>query len=268
MFVKLLISLPTWAMAIFVCAIALGLTTLVQTILHQRWHSESRTRLNEVAGFLIAVVGVIYAVLLASIAILVLERHQRAELAVEIEAGQLSDLFVTANGLPNAATSQLRELIRDYANTVVDEEWPKMVQSAPEGAWQDKGWELTDSIDKLLTSIEPTTESQKVVLGAALSQFDDVSDARRERLFTTGSGIAAVVWAVVIAGGVVTVSLALFFGLPSWRGHLLMANMLALSIALVFVLIIAMNRPFVGDSGVTPEPFQRAMARMAGVDEP
>ena len=156
----------------------------------------------------------------------------------------------------------------DYATTVLDEEWPKMADSAPiNGGWQDKGWNLTDSIDNLLTSFEPTTESQKSVVAAALKQFDDIADARRERLFTTGSGITPLVWSILISGAVVTVSLALFFGLPSWRGHLLLANMLALSIALVFVLIIAMNRPFVGESGVQPESFQRAMARMAGVDE-
>ena len=221
------------------------------------------------AGFLIAVVGVIYAVLLASIAILVLERHQRAEMAVETEAGQLSDLFVTVNGLPTAVGKKLHGLMRDYATTVLDEEWPKMADSAPlNGGWQDKGWDLTDSIHNLLTSFEPTTESQKGVVAAALKQFDDIADARRERLFTTGSGITHLVWSILISGAMVTVSLALFFGLPSWRGHLLLANMLALSIALVFVLIIAMNWPFVGEFWRQPESLQRAMARMAGVDEP
>ena len=82
----------------------------------------------------------------------------------------------------------------------------------------------------------------------AVNPVDDLSDARRERLFHTGSGLGPPsVWWVVIAGAAVTVGLALFFDLPTWRGHLLLADMLSLSIALVFVLIIAMDRPFVGE---------------------
>ena len=145
-----------------------------------------------------------------------------------------------------------------------------MADSAlPRADGRTRGWELTDSIDKLLTSIRADHgKSEGRPWGGALVSSTTFPTRGANGFSQPGPGLHAVVWGVVIAGGVVTVSLALFFGLPSWRGHLLMANMLALSIALVFVLIIAMNRPFVGESGVTPEPFQRAMARMAGVDEP
>ena len=265
MLIGVLNAMPAWAMALSVCLIAVTATTIAQLVLHGFWRSESRSKLNEVAGFLIAVVGVIYAVLLASIAILVLERHSTAEHAVHTEAGELSDLFGTASGLQPAIVLQVRNLITEYGHTVTEIEWPQMAHGVPpESGWQDKGWEQIEALDELLLSAEPTSETQKVALAKAVNQVDDLSDARRERLFHTGSGLGPLVWWVVIAGAAVTVGLALFFGLPTWRGHLLLADMLSLSIALVFVLIIAMDRPFVGESGVTARSFDRVMAQIEG----
>jgi hypothetical protein len=183
---------------------------------------------------------------------------------VDTEAGQLSDLYVAADGLETATAERLRALLSDYGETVVHVEWPNMTRGLPpESGWQDKGWAETGALNDVLTRYQPTTETQKIVLQLALKQLDDLSDARRTRIFTTGSGIAPLVWWVLISGAAITVGLALVFGLPSWRGHLLLANMLALSIALVFVLIIAMDRPFVGGSGVSPESFRRVIASVA-----
>lgn len=269
MLTGLLATTPTWLMAVILCVAAMGVTTVAQAVMHAVWHVNSRHQLNEVAGFLIAVVGVVYAVLLASIAVLALERHERADAAVDTEAGQLSDLFNAASGLSTATADRLHALLIDYGKNVLDVEWPEMVRgSPPESGWQDRGWAQADALNNMLTSYVPTNDTQKIVLQSAFKQLDDLSDARRTRIFSTGSGIAPLVWWVVIAGATVTVSLALVFGLPSWRGHLLLANMLALSIALVFVLIIAMDRPFVGDSGVSPKSFQRVMASIAGPRQP
>jgi len=268
MLVRYLQDLPTWAMALSVCAVAVIATMIAQGILHRLWRFDSRTKLNEVAGFLIAVVGVVYAVLLASIAILVLERHQRADVAVEAEAGEVSNLFGTSVGLPPEIALHMRSVITDYANTVIEDEWPEMTSGVPpESGWQDKGWEKVSALRELLLGSNPTEEVHTIAVERSLEQIDELADARRDRIFTTGSGLAGLVWAVVTAGGAITVGLGLFFGLPSWRGHLLMVDMLSLSIALVFVLIIAMDRPFVGESGVTAKPFLRVMAEIEGFGE-
>jgi hypothetical protein len=79
--------------------------------------------------------------------------------------------------------------------------------------------------------------------------------------------VDAVIWWVVIAGGLSTVSLALLFGVPSAPGHLIVSNLLAFSIALVLLLIFVMDRPFSGTSRVTLEPFHYVQERMAAAGE-
>ncbi len=263
MLTDLLNATPTWGMALVVCAGVMAVTTAAQFILHRIWAFESRHKLNEVAGFLIAVVGVVYAVLLASIAILVLERHERAGVAVETEAGSVGDVYGSVGGLPADIATSVRALVTEYARTVTEDEWPEMERGvSPETGWQEPGWRQSKLMLELLSTFEPATESEKIMLTMALRQLDDLTDARRARIFTTDQGLGGLVWGVVTAGAIVTVGLALFFGLPSWRGHLLMVDMLALSVALVFVLMIAMDRPFVGGAGVSSEPFLRVMERM------
>jgi H+/Cl- antiporter ClcA len=50
-------------------------------------------RHNEVAGFIYAAIGVVYAVLLGLAAITVWERYDRAQASVEQEANDLADLY-------------------------------------------------------------------------------------------------------------------------------------------------------------------------------
>jgi protein-S-isoprenylcysteine O-methyltransferase Ste14 len=55
---------------------------------------------NDVAGFIYAVLGVIYAVLLALVVIAVWEEFGRARVTVEAEANALAEIFWLAHRLP------------------------------------------------------------------------------------------------------------------------------------------------------------------------
>jgi hypothetical protein len=52
------------------------------------------------------------------------------------------------------------------------------------------------------------------------------------------------------------------FALPPTRFHVWMVGLLALSVGLVFFLIIAMDRPFAGRESISPEPFEVALRNM------
>src|SRR3712207_2925626 len=83
---------------------------------------------NDVAGFIYAVLGVIYAVLLALVVIAVWEEFGRARVTVEGEANALAEIFWLAHRLPEPEGRHLQELARSYAEEVVEEEWPLMAQ--------------------------------------------------------------------------------------------------------------------------------------------
>lgn len=256
-------SLPTWAMALAVCGGSVALTTIAQTVIHRRWPIDARRPLNEVAGFIIAVVGVIYAVLLASIAILAIERYDRAERITETEAGLVSDVFRAAAGLPQPLRAAIRDALIDYADTVIDVEWPVLVTNGLDGsAWQERGWQDLERLMGNIADFTPQSTGQEVFMQQILGQIVELNDARRLRMFLADNPLDAVIWWVVVAGGFSTVGLAFLFGVQNTPGHLVVSNLLAFSIGLAFVLIIAMDRPFSGEPRATAEPFRYVLERM------
>jgi hypothetical protein len=88
--------------------------------------SEFRVRLelhNDVAGFIYAALGVIYAVLLALVVIAVWEKYQAADETVEQEANAIAEIFWLAHRLHEPEGSHLQELARSYAEEVTHTEF-------------------------------------------------------------------------------------------------------------------------------------------------
>jgi hypothetical protein len=127
-------------------------------------------------------------------------------------------------------------------------------RSAADRGWQERGWRDLETLLATMARFEPGTEGQKLFTAEILDQISDLNDARRARMLLSENPIDAIIWWVVIFGGISTVSLALLFGVQS-AGHFVVSNVLAFSIGLVILLIFVMDRPFTGSSPVTVEPF-------------
>ena len=94
-----------------VCLVALAGLELVQRLVP----ADSRSPHNDVAGFIYAALGVIYAVLLALVVIAVWEEYNAASETVEQEANALAEIFWLAHRLPEPEGVELQELARGYA---------------------------------------------------------------------------------------------------------------------------------------------------------
>jgi hypothetical protein len=153
---------------------------------------------NDVAGFIYAVVGVIYAVLLALMVIAVWEEHEAAKATVREEANELADVFWLAHRLPEPEGPRLQGLALSYARVVVEEEWPLMARG---GNSSPEAWALVDEMRLGMQNVEVDTRSEQVLFERGLEHVDAVADARRERMVEAEEGIPAVLWAVLVFGG-------------------------------------------------------------------
>src|SRR5829696_9896715 len=106
------------------CLAAVGGLIVVQRLVP----ATVRMGYNDVAGFIYAALGVIYAVLLALVVIAVWEEFGRARVTVETEANALAEIFWLAHSLPEPEGRELQELAHSYAEEVVNQEWPLMEQ--------------------------------------------------------------------------------------------------------------------------------------------
>jgi protein-S-isoprenylcysteine O-methyltransferase Ste14 len=220
---------------------------------------------NDVAGFIYAVLGVIYAVLLALVVIAVWEEYGRARVTVEAEANATAEIFWLAHRLPEPQGLHLQELARSYAEEVVEEEWPLMEQGrAPlmeHTRATPRGWVLIDDIRAALQGYEPRTVAGQELYAEGLDQVQRLADARRTRLVQAEESIPAVLWVVLVVGGVVTVGFTYLFGLESTWAHSLMVASLAGVIALVLFTIGIMDHPFSGGARIETGAFELILNR-------
>src|SRR5215212_6647372 len=167
------------------CLAAVAGLELVQRLVPH----EKRQEHNDVAGFLYAVIGVVYAVLLALLVIAVWQHYQKANETVASEANGVAEIAWLAHRLPEPEHHELQEDARSYAQEVVDEEWPLMeqglegVQSFPEG------WDLIDDMRATLQEVEPRTVAEQELYAEGLDRISRLGDARRMRIVAAKEGL-------------------------------------------------------------------------------
>src|SRR5215207_4659391 len=239
------------------CLAAVAGLELVQRLVP----AQKRQEHNDVAGFLYAVVGVVYAVLLALLVIAVWEQYQRARETVEGEADSVADSAWLAHRLPEAERYQLQEHARSYAQEVVDQEWPLMEQGIEGQRGTPEAWNLIDDMRATLQEFEPSTAAEQNLHAEELDQIDRLGDDRRMRLVAAEEGIPGVLWVVLVFGAVVVVGFTYLFGLRNTGAHRLMVMSLTAVIALVLFTIGVMEDPFSGGASLEPEAFELILER-------
>ena len=245
-----------------ICLVALAGLEVVQRFVP----AVSRQPHNDVAGFIYAALGVIYAVLLALVVIAVWEEYGVAGETVEQEANATAEIFWLGHRLPEPQGSELQKLARSYAEEVVHNEWPLMRQGRPPLMTEGQegvpaGWVLIDEIRANLQEIEPRTQADEQLYAEGLDQIQRLADARRMRLVAAQEGIPGVLWAVLVFGGVAAVGFTYLFGLDNTWAHRLMVVTLAAVIGLVLFTVGAMEHPFSGGARIGTEAFELVLER-------
>ncbi|MBV8147457.1 MAG: DUF4239 domain-containing protein [Candidatus Eremiobacteraeota bacterium] len=211
---------------------------------------EVRTAHNDRAGFILAVIGVIYAVLLAFVAIGVWERFQEAEARTYDEAGALATVYRDAGSY--AAASRLRARLRSYVLSVIDDEWPRMSR----GAKPRLASPSLEAVDRNIRALPVDSPRLADIQTQMLSAIDRALMDHETRLTVDSSGISRMMWVVLIVGAVVTVAFTYLFGFDRTLMQELMIGGLSFLIGLVLFLIIALDYPFRGGISVSPEAFR------------
>ena len=217
-----------------------------------------RQEQNEVAGFMFAVLGVAYAVLLGLMVVAVWQDYETAQASATREANDVATVFWLARGLPQPEARRTQELARSYARVVAEEEWPMMQR----GEESSKAWGLLDDLRGSVVALHPTTATQVALYDNELQAVRDLGDDRRDRLLEANQGLPALLWTVLLVGGVIVVGFTYLFGLRSTIVHTLMVAALALTIGLVLFTIAALDFPFRGDVRVGPDAFQSVLHRI------
>lgn len=247
-------------LGILVIAVAVSITVAGLFLVHRLTPLRVREEHNDVAGFIYAALAVAYAVVLGFVLITVWERYEEARETADQEGAQLAEIYWLAGRFPDPHRSQVRQLAISYARVVVDEEWPLMQdgQASPEA------WALMNQLRNSIQDFEPSTSTEEVLYDHGLSRAQELADARRLRLLDADAHIPTILWTVLLAGGVITVSFTYLFGLENTRAHMLMIVALTVVITSILFTTYALERPYSGAAQLSPEAFELDLQRFEG----
>ena len=206
---------------------------------------------NEVAGFVYAVVGVIYAVLMAFIVYAVFQQHQVAEGRVEREAALLGDLYRVSSNLQEPTRGEALLILKSYARTMVEKEFPEMAR----GKYHEETRMQHNKLWELLYHYTPKNELDKLWFEKTLTTSLAFSNAKRDRMASANQTLPPFLWFVLYVGGFITITYSYFFGTKNIWAQGLIVIFLAGSVALVLQLIEAYDHPFSGIIRVGPDSF-------------
>lgn len=259
-----MLTIQTNGDSIFVIVTAIATAMCALLILQRFWHPLKRGKHNDVVGPNLNVIGTTYAVLIAFMLSGVWANFREAESNAEQEANDLINLFRMAETLPQPQASKIRQLCLDYGGAMVEKEWPAMAQQQDGVASQP----IMSGLWKTATEVQPKTPSEQIGLDHAYYTLSSLTEHRRIRELESRTSLPALLWAVLVVGGVVTVSCSLLFGVEDLKVHMLQVFFLTFLIVIVLVAIADIDRPFTGVVRVSPQAFRLATRSMEQESSP
>lgn len=249
---------PWISTGVFVAvALALILVTLVPLSLIVR--RDYRRRHNEVFTFTVTNIAVLYAVLLAFIAVATWENFSHAGELVEAEANLAGNLYRDTDGLgAGPAAAAMRADLGRYLQAVVDREWPEQRR----GGTPTHGWAPLESFQQNLLAVQPQGAGQTVVMQEMLRVLNELYSARRSRVDASQQHIPAVVWYVILLVGAITVGFTFLLGVESLSAHLIASGAFGVALVLVVALIVQLDYPFRGTLSIGTDAYDNVLVNM------
>jgi hypothetical protein len=213
-------------------------------------HSEAaRNALSVVIGF----TGVVLAFSLV-------QAHtnlRNLEAQVGAEAHNLAQLDRLLVRYGDPGSGAIRISLRDYANSIVRDEWPELSKGKPSA----RTAALFRPISRAVLAIDPPPGRQSLIYAEMLKKADEIAADRKARVVAaTKLELPWIFWETIIALLVTLLLLAAFSEVTFGRAVALGGQGfgLALLVALVFIY----DEPFKGQSSVSSEPIVTVIAEM------
>src|SRR5258708_7724337 len=182
-------------------------------------------------------------------------RNLEAQVGTEGHNLAQMDRLILRYGDP--ANDAIRASLRDYANSIVTDEWPELRK----GRQSERTTALFQPISRNILAIDPTPGRQSLIYAEMLKKVDEIAADRKARVVAaTKLELPSIFWEAIIALLVIVLLLAAFSESTFGRAGALAGQGfgLALLVALVFIF----DGPFKGQTTVSPEPIVKIVAEM------
>ena len=213
--------------------------------------------MNNDVIFFASAIGVFYSLTVGLIAVGVWSNYAEVESTVSQEAASIAALFRDVGGYPEPIRSDLQQTLRVYTEYVINDAWPAQYH----GEILDGGTRILNDFQSRIFSFEPTTRGQEAIHTEALHQYNELIVHRRERVDAVNGGLPGVMWAIVLFGALLTVTVTYLLQIRH-DVHLVLTAFLAAFIGLVIFTMAGLDKPLSGPLAISPSSYQLVLDRL------
>jgi Protein of unknown function (DUF4239) len=209
---------------------------------------------NNLAGIKYGIVGLAYVMLLTFATITVWDKFSLAQNSVIDEAGASRAIVAILNPAIKEEKMVL-DALKSYLHDAIVVGWPRMAEEeeAPETNVD------LQRLYKAARSFSAAGNASNQIASELFKHIDRINDARETRITLAKGIVPSLLWDVLIAGAVITISFSLFFGGESFVAQLLMTGMTTAMLLMALLIIVAFDHPFTGAISFDSTPLQMAL---------
>ena len=253
--IEFLLLLPTWVG----CCIAMVSTTVVGLVVYlifYKFISKYQSYdLKDPTSSLFRVVGLLVSLMLSLAFSEVITDLSTIRNAIEREAVAISDTFEALKLFDIERTREIRTILIEYTQAVIDDDWPALANDKL-GL---RAGDIKNRLTEAVMNLEPATSNQKKLWAFIAADLDVLSDHRFIRLDNALEKPPVFVY-VIIFGFLVTMAC---FGVYRPQAPLIvLVTLYTVFVGLVLYLVLALSDPFQGDIGVAPTAFEYLIETM------
>lgn len=254
----LLYYVPTYVLGIGMILLSVGFSVGGLMLVRMIMPVHKTKQHNDIAGFIFATLGVIYAVLVAFMVVVSWQNFDGTMVRLQTEANIYADLYRDSTGISKEFHAQIGRTLSDYVKSVVDDEWPLMAK----GLESKRSHDLLHKVWDVYINFEPKGEREKIFFEESVRKLNEANELRRQRIVDSRTGVHSVLWFVLIACGLITISFTFFFGTENFSAQMIMTSLLSSLIALVLFTIMVFDFPFTGDISVHAGTFKMILSSL------
>ena len=253
-------SLPVLWMAILVFGFTYLITAGVYAVITVLAVGERARSFKAISPGLLPPLGIIFGLFVVFTAAQVWTDNEKARAEIDREAGALRSAAVLATSFPTEYQVQLRELVRRYIADVVAQEWPMMAQGSAN--LKAIPGVLAEALQATL-ALNPSSEGQKTAQRDIATALETALDARRQRIIVSESQVNLLKWVCLFMQAVCTLVATAIVHSDNRLASIIAMGLFATGIAASILLILAHDRPFIGEIAIKPDLLLQVMPEIA-----
>lgn len=212
---------------------------------------------SDSVSFAGGVISALFTVVLAFYVVFAWQRGADIDNSTTAEAQAVVDAHWQAEALPEPHRTSIQGMLRDYASSVVEEEWPSLVN----GQTQSRPAELIQRIRAEFAALPESSGAVVFAREQGLRDVRQIDESRRSRVdLATGDDVfTRVLLAGTLIGAALMIAFPLLVGFSTRPVNIVILGILTAVVGATVFISVQLGRPLDGPFGVGPDALRGAV---------